>query len=169
MARVSLAARGEGAGLDAAMACVSSGQICWVKTSDDTAALTGGASWWPGVVFQSWEDLDGWELPVAPADDREEVKSDEARARVCGEIMRPGETIRPPRRSSRACSRTTGSSSSTRRPCSAPGRRSVSKSNLQPDFNVRVCDRFDARFSAVLRELDESNRFVQKSAESTSI
>ena len=42
-------------------------------------------------------------------------------------------------------------------------------SNLQPDFNVRVCDRFDARFSAVLRELDESNRFVQKSAESTSI
>ena len=44
----------------------------------------------------------------------------------------------------------------------------VWKSNLQPDFNVRVCDRFDARFSAVLRELDESNRFVQKSAESTS-
>ena len=45
----------------------------------------------------------------------------------------------------------------------------VWKSNLQPDFNVQVCDRFDARFSAVLRELDESNRFVQKSAESTSI
>ena len=45
----------------------------------------------------------------------------------------------------------------------------VWKSNLQPDFNVRVCDRFDARFSAVLRELAESNRFVQKSAESTSI
>jgi hypothetical protein len=43
------------------------------------------------------------------------------------------------------------------------------KSNLQPDFNVRVCDRFDARLSAVLRELDESNRFVQKSAESTSM
>ena len=42
-------------------------------------------------------------------------------------------------------------------------------SNLQPDFNVRVCDRFDARFSAVLRELDESHRFVQKSAESTSM
>jgi hypothetical protein len=31
------------------------------------------------------------------------------------------------------------------------------KSNLQPDFNVSVCDRFDARSSAVLRELDESN------------
>ena len=48
-------------------------------------------------------------------------------------------------------------------------RKAVWKPNLQPDFNVRVCDRFDARFSAVLRELDESNRFVQKSAESTSI
>ena len=47
--------------------------------------------------------------------------------------------------------------------------KAVWKSNLQPDFNVRVCDRFDARLSAVLRELDESNRFVQKSAESTSI
>ena len=45
----------------------------------------------------------------------------------------------------------------------------VCKSNLQPDFNVSVCDRFDAASSAVLRELDESNRFVQKSAESTSI
>ena len=45
----------------------------------------------------------------------------------------------------------------------------VWKSNLQPDFNVRACDRFDATLSAVLRELDESNRFVQKSAESTSI
>ena len=48
---------------------------------------------------------------------------------------------------------------------SAAGR----KPNLQPDFNVRVCDRFDARLSAVLRELDESNRCVQKSDESTSI
>ena len=43
------------------------------------------------------------------------------------------------------------------------------KSNLQPDFNVRVCGRFDASSLVVLRELDESNRFVQKSAESTSI
>jgi hypothetical protein len=42
-------------------------------------------------------------------------------------------------------------------------------SNLQPDFNVRICDSFDASSLAVLRELDESNRFVQKSAESTSI
>ena len=41
--------------------------------------------------------------------------------------------------------------------------------NLQPDFNVSVFDGFDARLSAVLRELHESNRFVQKSAESTSI
>jgi hypothetical protein len=42
-------------------------------------------------------------------------------------------------------------------------------SNLQPDFNVRICDSFDASSLAVLRELDESNRFVQKSAESTSM
>jgi cyclopropane fatty-acyl-phospholipid synthase-like methyltransferase len=45
----------------------------------------------------------------------------------------------------------------------------VWNSNIQPDFNVRICDKFDASSSAVLRELDESNRFVQKSAESTSI
>ena len=45
----------------------------------------------------------------------------------------------------------------------------VCKSNLQPDFNVRVCECFDTSTSAVLRELAESNRFVQKSAESTSI
>ena len=45
----------------------------------------------------------------------------------------------------------------------------VWNSNLQPDFNVSVCDTFDASSSAMLRELDESNRFVQKSAESTSI
>jgi hypothetical protein len=45
----------------------------------------------------------------------------------------------------------------------------VWNSNLQPDFNVSVRDSFDASSSAVLRELDESNRFVQKSAESTSI
>ena len=47
--------------------------------------------------------------------------------------------------------------------------RAVRNSNIQPDFNVRICDSFDASSSAVLRELDESNRFVQKSAESTSI
>jgi poly(3-hydroxybutyrate) depolymerase len=46
---------------------------------------------------------------------------------------------------------------------------SVWKSNLRPDFDVRVCDSFDGSSSAVLRELDESNRFVPKSAESTSI
>ena len=45
----------------------------------------------------------------------------------------------------------------------------VWKSNLQPDFNVRVFECFDTSTSAVLRELDESNRFVQKLAESTSI
>ena len=48
-------------------------------------------------------------------------------------------------------------------------RAAVWKSNLQPYFNVCVCDSFDASSSAVLRELDESNRSVQKSAESTSI
>ena len=42
-------------------------------------------------------------------------------------------------------------------------------SNLQLDFNVSVRDRFDASSSVVLRELDESTRFVQKSAESTSM
>ena len=42
-------------------------------------------------------------------------------------------------------------------------------SNLQPDFNVRVIERFGPDSSALLRGLAESNRFVQKSAESTSI
>ena len=45
----------------------------------------------------------------------------------------------------------------------------VWKSNLQPDFNVRVFECFDTSPSAGLRELDESDRSVQKSAESTSI
>ena len=45
----------------------------------------------------------------------------------------------------------------------------VWKSNLQPDFNVRVIEWIVPDSSAVLRELDESHRFVQKSAESTSI
>ena len=40
---------------------------------------------------------------------------------------------------------------------------------LQPDFDVSLCDGFDASLLVVLRELDESDRFVQKSAESTSI
>ena len=48
-------------------------------------------------------------------------------------------------------------------------RRPVWNSNLQPDFNVSVFESFDASSLALLRELDESNRFVQKSAESTSI
>jgi hypothetical protein len=61
-------------------------------------------------------------------------------------------------RSSTSCS-----ASSTASP------RPVWKSNLQPDFNVCVRDSFDASPSAVLPELDESNRFVQKSAKSTSI
>ena len=43
------------------------------------------------------------------------------------------------------------------------------KPDLQPDFNVSVFERFDTSSSAGLRELDKSNRFVQKSAESTSI
>ena len=51
----------------------------------------------------------------------------------------------------------------------ALARETVWKSNLQPDFNVRVIERIAPDSSAVLRELDESNRFVQKSAESTSI
>ena len=38
--------------------------------------------------------------------------------------------------------------------------RSVPKPNLQPDFNVSVFECFDASSSAVLRELDESDRSV---------
>ena len=45
----------------------------------------------------------------------------------------------------------------------------VPKPNLQPDFNVSVFECFDTISSAGLRELDESDRSVQKSAESTSI
>ena len=55
------------------------------------------------------------------------------------------------------------------RPVREHWRQPVWKSNIQPDFNVRICDSFDASTSAVLRELAESHRFVQKSAESTSI
>jgi len=40
---------------------------------------------------------------------------------------------------------------------------------LQPDFNVSVFECFDTSSSAGLRELDESDRSVQKSAESTLI
>ena len=45
----------------------------------------------------------------------------------------------------------------------------VPNSNLQLDFNVSVRECFDATSLASLRELDESNRSVQKLAESTSI
>jgi hypothetical protein len=45
----------------------------------------------------------------------------------------------------------------------------VWKSNLQPDFNVRVIERFGPASSNAFRELDESDRFVQKAAKSTSI
>ena len=45
----------------------------------------------------------------------------------------------------------------------------VWKSNIQTDFNVSVIERFGPASSAELREFDESNRFVQKSAKSTSI
>ena len=48
-------------------------------------------------------------------------------------------------------------------------RRSVPKPNLQPDFNVSIFECVDTSSSAGLRELDESDRSVQKSAESTSI
>ena len=40
-------------------------------------------------------------------------------------------------------------------------------SNLRPDFTMSVCKRLESDASAVLRELDESHRFVQESAEST--
>ena len=46
---------------------------------------------------------------------------------------------------------------------------SVPKPNLQPDFNVSIFECVDTSSSAGLRELDESDRSVQKSAESTSI
>ena len=43
------------------------------------------------------------------------------------------------------------------------------KSNIQPDFNVQVIERFGPDSFTELRELDKSDRFVQRSAESTSI
>jgi hypothetical protein len=51
----------------------------------------------------------------------------------------------------------------------ARAREPVWNSNIQPDFNVSVFECFDTISSAGLRELDESDRSVQKSAESTSI
>ena len=48
-------------------------------------------------------------------------------------------------------------------------RAAARNSNLQPDVNVRVFEWFDTSSSAVLRGLDESNRSVQKSAESISM
>ena len=45
----------------------------------------------------------------------------------------------------------------------------VPKPNLQPDFNVSVFERFGPDSFTGLRELDESDRSVQKSAESTLI
>ena len=54
---------------------------------------------------------------------------------------------------------------SSARQCPSP----ACKSNLQLDFNVSVFECVDTSTSAVLREIDESNRSVQKSAESTSI
>ena len=41
-------------------------------------------------------------------------------------------------------------------------------SRLRPDSHGRACDRFDARLPTAPRELDESDRVVQTSAESTS-
>ena len=49
----------------------------------------------------------------------------------------------------------------------AVAREPARHSHLRPDFNVR--DDFDALSSAVLRALDESHRFVEKSAESNLI
>ena len=43
------------------------------------------------------------------------------------------------------------------------------ESNLQLDFNVRIIKQFGPNVFVVRRELDESHRFVQKSAESTSM
>ena len=45
----------------------------------------------------------------------------------------------------------------------------VWNSNLRPEFNVRIIERIAPDSSVALRELDESNRFVQKSAKSTSM
>ena len=48
-------------------------------------------------------------------------------------------------------------------------RRAARESHLRPDFKVSVFECFDTSTSAVLRELDESHRSVEKSAESTSM
>ena len=62
-----------------------------------------------------------------------------------------------------------GTTKSGRVKAVAVARLAVPKPNLQPDFNVSVFECFDTSSSALLRELDESDRSVQKSAESTSI
>ena len=54
-------------------------------------------------------------------------------------------------------------------PARAVPNRAVWNSHLQPDFNLRVIERIGPDASAVLREPNESDRSVQKSAESTSI
>ena len=71
---------------------------------------------------------------------------------------------RPPLRAIYAPARASPAATRARSPATSSGR-----SNLQPDLNVRVCDRFDTISSAVLRELDESNRSVQESRKSVAI
>ena len=67
----------------------------------------------------------------------------------------------------RARSAAAGRPTATR--CTSRSSTPVPNSNLQLDFNVSVRDSFDEISSVVLRELDESTRFVKKSAESTSM
>ena len=83
-----------------------------------------------------------------------------------GAAARPGSTAAPwPATAGGRRSRATDSCSTPRATASSPGW----KSNLQPDFKVSVFESFDASSSTLFRDLDESDRFVQKSAESTSI
>jgi hypothetical protein len=135
-----------------------------------------------------WEDEDGpeppestWLLDVAPP--FASVFASPARARVClaysDSMTRHHErsTDHPERPERITMSHAELGAAGLLGACATlPSRRAtpkelrpVWKPNLQPDFNVRVCDGFDAGLSPVLRELDESDRFVQKSAKSTSI
>ena len=91
------------------------------------------------------------------AADAARVGARRRRASTAGGRAAPRAGPRPPRRRALA-----------HRARIAP-RRAARNSNLRPDFNVRAIERFGPDAFALLRELDESDRFVQKSAESTSM
>ena len=165
-------------GSDAEDPVVFAGQVFSRKFRDDA----GGSDVYEGVVVDratSEAGKRGWKVSRGrPRPPRGRVPSEDAPRRYAADGY---EEVLSTRRLAALVARPPVAASRPRRPPS-DGARGVILSfgeggwfsavwipNLQPDFNVRIFDGFDARLSAVLRELDESNRFVQKSAESTSI